>query len=66
LLTAALAPRKVKIIKNGLDVFEREENLLQNGILKFAFRYKAKRQESQIYACEKATFRKGDCHLKGP
>jgi len=28
----ALAPRTGKIIKNGLNVFERGENLLQNGI----------------------------------
>jgi len=27
-----------KIIKNGLSVFDREENLLQNGILHFVFR----------------------------
>jgi len=27
-----------KIIKNGLNVFERGENLLQNGILQFVFR----------------------------
>jgi len=32
----ALAPRSGKIIKNGLHVFERGENLLQNGTLHFA------------------------------
>jgi len=32
-LAAAVVPRKGKIIKNGLHVFERGENLLQNGIL---------------------------------
>jgi len=32
-LVAVVAPRKGKIIKNGLCVFERVENLLQNGIL---------------------------------
>jgi len=32
------APRTGKIIKNGLRVFEREENLLQNGILHFVFK----------------------------
>jgi len=37
-LVAVVAPRKGKIIKNGLSDFEREENLLQNGILHFACR----------------------------
>jgi len=37
LLGAAVAPRTGKIIKNG---FERGENLLQNGILNFAFTIK--------------------------
>jgi len=32
-LVAVIAPRTGKIIKNGLGVFESEENLLQNGIL---------------------------------
>jgi len=36
-LAAAVAPRTGEIIKNGLSVFERGENLLQNGILHFAF-----------------------------
>jgi len=31
-LTAALAPHKGKIIKNGLRVFESGKNLLQKGI----------------------------------
>jgi len=35
---APVAPRTGKIIKNGLLVFEREENLLQNGILHFSER----------------------------
>jgi len=30
-LAADVAPRTGKIIKNGLHVFERAENLLQNG-----------------------------------
>jgi len=30
-LAATVAPRTGKIIKNGLGVFERGENLLQNG-----------------------------------
>jgi len=38
-LVAAVAPRTGKIIKNGLHVFERGENLLQNGILNFVFRF---------------------------
>jgi len=33
LAAAVIAPRTSKIIKNGLCVFERVENLLQNGIL---------------------------------
>jgi len=37
-LSAAVAPRTGKIIKNGLRVFERGGNLLQNGILHFAFK----------------------------
>jgi len=37
-LAEAVAPRTGKIIKNGLRVFERRENLLQNGILHFAFK----------------------------
>jgi len=36
-LAAAVAPRTGKIIKNGLRVFEKGENLLHNGILHFAF-----------------------------
>jgi len=36
--TKAVARRTGKIIKNGLSVFEREENLLQNGILHFEFK----------------------------
>jgi len=37
-LVAAVAPRTGKIIKNGLRVFERGENLLQIGILHFVLR----------------------------
>jgi len=37
-LEAAVAPCTGKIIKNDLRVFEWEENLLQNGILDFAFK----------------------------
>jgi len=39
-LAATVTPRTEKIIKNGLRVFERGENLLQNGILHFVFRWK--------------------------
>jgi len=38
-LVAVVATRAGKIIKNGLGVFERGENLLQNGILHFVFRF---------------------------
>jgi len=36
---AAVAPRTGKVIKYGHGVFERGENLLQNGILHFAFKF---------------------------
>jgi len=40
LIVAAVAPRTSKIIlKNGLSVFEKGENLLHNGILHFVFSY---------------------------
>jgi len=42
---AAVAPRTGKIIKNGLNVFQGGENLLQNGILHFVFRFS---QSSEI------------------
>jgi len=35
---APVVPHTVKIIKNGLHVFERGEILLQNGILHFLFK----------------------------
>jgi len=35
---AAVAPSTYKIFKNGLCVFERGENLLQNGMLHFALK----------------------------
>jgi len=38
LAVAVLAPRAGKIIKNSLRVFERGENLLQNGVLTFYLR----------------------------
>jgi len=37
-LVAVGASYTGKIIKNSLNVFEREENLLQNGVLHFVFR----------------------------
>jgi len=37
-LAAPVAPRTGKILKNGLHVFERGGNLLQNGILYFALK----------------------------
>jgi len=37
-LVAPVVPRAGKIIKNGHRVFEREENLLQNGVLHFVFK----------------------------
>jgi len=44
-LIAVVAPRTTKIIKNGLLVFERRENLLQNYIFNFVFRFS---QSSEI------------------
>jgi len=44
-LVAVVAPRTTKIIKNGLLVFERRENLLQNYIFNFVFRFS---QSSEI------------------
>jgi len=44
-LAAAVAPRTGKTIKNDLRVFEREENLLQNGKIHFVFNL-ANRQKS--------------------
>jgi len=38
-LLVAVAPRIGKIIKNALSVCERGEDLLQNGILHFVFRF---------------------------
>jgi len=54
-LVAVVAPRRGNII-NGLYIFERGENLLQNGIFHFVFTL-ANRQKScykgRIYADEK-------------
>jgi len=38
LLVVAVAPRTGKIIEKGRRVFEKADNLLQNGILNFAFK----------------------------
>jgi len=38
--TSFAAARTGKIIKNGIRVFERGENFLQNGVLHFAFKFK--------------------------
>jgi len=46
-LAAAVAPHKGKIIKNGLGVFERGENLLQNGTLCLHFAFNLS-QSSEI------------------
>jgi len=37
-LVAVVPPRIGKIIKDSPSVFEREENLLQNGVLHFVFK----------------------------
>jgi len=37
-LVVVVAPRIDKFINNGLSVFERGEDLLQNGILHFVFK----------------------------
>jgi len=54
-LVAVVAPRTGKIIKNDLRLFERGENLIQNGI-SFC--------KGRIYADEKLTFLKRAWHLK--
>jgi len=38
-LVAVVAPRTDKIIISGLGVFEKGENLQQNGILHFVFKF---------------------------
>jgi len=38
MVASAIAPRTVKILKNRLCVFDRGENLLQNGVQYFAIR----------------------------
>jgi len=37
-VTSLVAPGRDKIIKNSLNIFERGENLVQNGLLHFEFR----------------------------
>jgi len=36
----AVAPRTGKVIKHGLNIFERREDLLRNGILHFVFKFR--------------------------
>jgi len=50
-LAAAVAPCKGKILKNGFQVFERGENLLQNGIPHFVFklRFQGKNMEKELF-----------------
>jgi len=67
-LAAAVVTRTGKIMKNGLHVFERGENLLQNGIFNFVFTLSQSPEialKGRIYADEKLTFRKRAWHLKG-
>jgi len=59
-LGTALAPRTGKIIKNGLSVLERGENLLRNGLLHFVFRF----SQSLEIALE-SYFSERDLALKG-
>jgi len=47
-LVVVVAPRTGKIVKNDLRVFEGGENLLQNGILHFVFRF----SQSQKSRCK--------------
>jgi len=61
-----------KIIKNGLNVFERGENLLQNGISQFVFRVSQSILRNRAFAQtknektnEKLTFLKKFLALKG-
>jgi len=60
---AAVAPRTSKFIKNGLNVFERRENLLQNGISHFVFRFsQLSSWKVRNYLDEKPTFLKEAWH----
>jgi len=64
--TSLAAPRTGKIIKNGfrVRVFERGENLLQNGILHIVF--KLSQSSEIVYKVTQAKiFQKGAWHLKG-
>jgi len=55
-LVAVVAPPG-KIIKNGLNVFERGENLQRNGILHFVFRLSQSSESAlKVYLDEKLTF----------
>jgi len=58
-LVAVVAPRTGKIVKNGLHVFESEENLLQNGLLHFVFKI-----QSNVRNREKPTFLERGLALK--
>ena len=58
-LYVAIAPSTDKIIKTNLDVLERGQNLLKNGILNFAFRL----SQSSVIALQslERTLVKTDC-----
>jgi len=62
-LVAAVVSRTGKIIKIGLSVFERGENLLQNGMVKPIVRNRVTKLE--FTQNEKLTFLEGAWHLKG-
>jgi len=62
-LVAVVAPHTGKIIKNGLNVFERGENLQRNGILHFVFRLSQSSESAlKVYLDEKLTFLKRAWH----
>jgi len=58
-----LQPRTGNIIKNGLSVIERGENLLQYTL--FQSLEIVLQSYRRIYTAEKLTFPEGACHLKG-
>jgi len=67
LLVAVVVPCTGKIIKNGLRVFERGENLLQNSILHFVFKFSQSSEimlQSQNLSRQKTDFSKMDLALK--
>jgi len=58
-LVAVAALRTGKIIKNGLSVFEKGEDLLRNSILHFVFRFSQSSKSCYVKILLEPTFLKG-------